>query len=85
MIFELLSVLFNANFYFILSVSATSFGRSQLQPIFPLLEALPEELQVAIPYLLSGVMGNLWVDNEQKLPCVLAVGANKPCILIWFK
>ncbi|KAK1400794.1 Acyltransferase-like protein, chloroplastic [Heracleum sosnowskyi] len=42
----------------ILANPATSFGRSQLQPIFPLLEALPEELQVAVPYLLSGIMGD---------------------------
>lgn len=60
---DLLSVLFDSNFCFILSIPATSFGRSQLQPIFPLLEALPEELQVAVPYLLSGIMGNSWVDK----------------------
>lgn len=36
---------------------ATSFSRSQLQPFFPVLEALPEELHNAVPYLLSYVMG----------------------------
>lgn len=37
--------------------SATSFGRSQLQPLLPLLEALPNELHNTVPYLLSFVMG----------------------------
>nr|GME20023.1 acyltransferase-like protein At1g54570, chloroplastic [Ipomoea batatas] len=41
----------------ILANPATSFGRSQLQPLFPFLEALPGELQFTIPYLLSSVMG----------------------------
>lgn len=42
----------------ILSNPATSFGKSQLQPFFPLLEAIPNELQITLPYLLSFVMGN---------------------------
>lgn len=41
-----------------LSILATSFGRSQLQPLFPILEALPDELHVTVPYLLSSIMGN---------------------------
>ncbi|GFQ01346.1 acyltransferase-like protein at1g54570 chloroplastic [Phtheirospermum japonicum] len=42
----------------ILANPATSFGRSQLQPLFPLLEAMPDELHIAVPYLLSFVMGD---------------------------
>ncbi|KAK9139442.1 hypothetical protein Scep_009123 [Stephania cephalantha] len=41
----------------VLANPATSFGQSQLQPLLPLLEALPDELHVAVPYLLSFVMG----------------------------
>ncbi|XP_004494663.1 phytyl ester synthase 1, chloroplastic [Cicer arietinum] len=37
---------------------ATSFGRSQLQPLLPILEALPDELHVTVPFLLSFVMGD---------------------------
>ncbi|KAL5835490.1 hypothetical protein ACOSQ3_015048 [Xanthoceras sorbifolium] len=37
---------------------ATSFGRSQLQPLLPILAALPDELHVTVPYLLSFVMGD---------------------------
>ncbi|TQD93006.1 hypothetical protein C1H46_021486 [Malus baccata] len=36
---------------------ATSVERSQLQPLFPILEAMPEELHFAVPYLLGFVMG----------------------------
>ncbi|XP_075522830.1 phytyl ester synthase 1, chloroplastic-like isoform X1 [Primulina tabacum] len=42
----------------VLANPATSFGRSQLQPLFPLLEALPNELHITVPYLLSFVMGD---------------------------
>ncbi|TXG65809.1 hypothetical protein EZV62_007084 [Acer yangbiense] len=46
--------------------------RSQLQPLFPLLEALPDELHVTVPYLLSFVMGDpmkMAMDNiDSKLP-----------------
>ncbi|XP_027350283.1 acyltransferase-like protein At1g54570, chloroplastic isoform X2 [Abrus precatorius] len=42
----------------ILANPATSFGRSQLQPLFPILEALPNELHVTVPFLLSFVMGD---------------------------
>ncbi|GFY90631.1 esterase/lipase/thioesterase family protein [Actinidia rufa] len=35
------------------------FGRSQLQPLFPLLEAMPDELHITFPYLLSFIMGIL--------------------------
>ncbi|KAK4852770.1 hypothetical protein QYF36_026936 [Acer negundo] len=51
---------------------ATSFGRSQLQPLFPILEALPNELHVTVPYLLSFVMGDpmkmAMVNIDSKLP-----------------
>ncbi|KAM1095687.1 hypothetical protein EV2_010836 [Malus domestica] len=36
---------------------ATSVERSQLQPLFPILEAMPDELHFAVPYLLGFVMG----------------------------
>ncbi|KAL9393264.1 hypothetical protein Peur_012549 [Populus x canadensis] len=56
----------------ILANPATSFNRSQLQPLFPLLEALPDELHNAVPYLLSFVMGDpvkmAMVNIESKLP-----------------
>ncbi|ERN16884.1 hypothetical protein AMTRI_Chr02g264470 [Amborella trichopoda] len=42
----------------ILSNPATSFGKSQLQPLLPLIEAVPAELHSAIPYLLSTIMGD---------------------------
>ncbi|XP_004304715.1 PREDICTED: acyltransferase-like protein At1g54570, chloroplastic-like, partial [Fragaria vesca subsp. vesca] len=35
---------------------ATSMERSQLLPLFPILEALPDELHIGVPYLLSFVM-----------------------------
>ncbi|GMY14955.1 acyltransferase-like protein At1g54570, chloroplastic [Fagus crenata] len=41
----------------ILSNPATSFGRSQLQPLFPILEAMPDGLVSAVPYLLGSIMG----------------------------
>lgn len=41
----------------ILANPATSFNRSQLQPLLPLLEALPEQLHFTVPYFLSFVMG----------------------------
>ncbi|XP_048134020.1 phytyl ester synthase 1, chloroplastic-like [Rhodamnia argentea] len=37
---------------------ATSFGRSQLQPLLPLLEAMPDGLHFTVPYLLSFIMGD---------------------------
>ncbi|XP_078168112.1 esterase/lipase/thioesterase family protein isoform X3 [Carex rostrata] len=37
---------------------ATSFDKSPLQPIFPLLENLPSELHATVPYILSFVMGD---------------------------
>ncbi|GER40507.1 esterase/lipase/thioesterase family protein [Striga asiatica] len=42
----------------ILANPATSFGRSQLQPLLPFLEALPDELHILVPYMLSFVMGD---------------------------
>ncbi|GMY21173.1 phytyl ester synthase 1, chloroplastic-like isoform X1 [Fagus crenata] len=56
----------------ILSNPATSFGRSQLQPLFPILEAMPDGLHSAVPYLLSSIMGDLvkmaTVNVESRLP-----------------
>ncbi|WOL16464.1 hypothetical protein Cni_G25251 [Canna indica] len=37
---------------------ATSFEKSQLQPIIPVLEALPSNLHITVPYLLSLIMGD---------------------------
>ncbi|KAL3728172.1 hypothetical protein ACJRO7_032859 [Eucalyptus globulus] len=42
----------------LLANPATSFGRSQLQPLLPLLEAMPDELHFTVPYLLRFVMGD---------------------------
>lgn len=38
---------------------ATSFGKSYLQPLLPILDALPDELHVTVCYLLSLIMGNM--------------------------
>ncbi|KAF3454372.1 hypothetical protein FNV43_RR04819 [Rhamnella rubrinervis] len=58
----------------ILANPATSFGRSQLQPLFPILEAMPDILHTSIPYLLSFVMGDptkmAMVNVENRLPPV---------------
>uniref|UniRef100_A0A0A9CQB9 Serine aminopeptidase S33 domain-containing protein n=1 Tax=Arundo donax TaxID=35708 RepID=A0A0A9CQB9_ARUDO len=37
---------------------ATSFANTPLQPILPLLEAMPSEFHFTVPYLLSFVMGD---------------------------
>ncbi|KAL5219898.1 hypothetical protein ABZP36_024611 [Zizania latifolia] len=37
---------------------ATSFSKTPLQPILPVLEAMPSDLHVTVPYLLSFVMGD---------------------------
>ncbi|PIA57053.1 hypothetical protein AQUCO_00600052v1 [Aquilegia coerulea] len=37
---------------------ATSFEKSQMQPLFPLLEVMPAEFHTAIPYLLSFIIAN---------------------------
>uniref|UniRef100_A0ACD5UPC0 Uncharacterized protein n=1 Tax=Avena sativa TaxID=4498 RepID=A0ACD5UPC0_AVESA len=37
---------------------ATSFAKTPIQPILPLLEAMPSELHVTVPYLLSFVMAD---------------------------
>ncbi|XP_039113920.1 acyltransferase-like protein At1g54570, chloroplastic isoform X2 [Dioscorea cayenensis subsp. rotundata] len=37
---------------------ATSFGKSQVQPLIPVLEGLPSNLHNTVPYLLSFVMGD---------------------------
>ncbi|KAJ9180156.1 hypothetical protein P3X46_008435 [Hevea brasiliensis] len=55
----------------ILANPATSFGRSQLEHLLPILEALPDGLHNAVPYLLSFVMGDplkmAMVDIENRL------------------
>ncbi|KAK2977352.1 hypothetical protein RJ640_013331 [Escallonia rubra] len=49
-----------------------SLGRSQLLPLLPFLEALPDELHIAVPYLLSSVMGDpvkmAMVSTERSIP-----------------
>ncbi|KAG6646440.1 hypothetical protein I3843_07G008800 [Carya illinoinensis] len=56
----------------ILANPATSFGRSQLQPLLPILEAMPAGLHSAVPYLLSSIMGDpvkmAMVNIESRLP-----------------
>ncbi|XP_019239611.1 PREDICTED: acyltransferase-like protein At1g54570, chloroplastic isoform X4 [Nicotiana attenuata] len=42
----------------ILANPATSFARTPLQPLLPLLESLPDEFHVTVPYLLSFIMGD---------------------------
>ncbi|XP_068659847.1 phytyl ester synthase 1, chloroplastic-like [Aristolochia californica] len=42
----------------VLANPATSFGNSPLQPVLPLLELLPKEFHVTVPYLLSFIMGD---------------------------
>ncbi|OVA17415.1 Diacylglycerol acyltransferase [Macleaya cordata] len=42
----------------ILANPATSFHKSQLQPLFPFLEVIPEQLHVGFPYFLTLVAGN---------------------------
>ncbi|KAG0621272.1 hypothetical protein M758_3G006800 [Ceratodon purpureus] len=42
----------------VLANPATSFDRSQLQPLFPLLQATPSQLFGVVPYLLSFIMGD---------------------------
>ncbi|KAG0537696.1 hypothetical protein BDA96_03G171400 [Sorghum bicolor] len=37
---------------------ATSFAKTPLQPVLPLLESMPSEFHVTVPYLLSFVMGD---------------------------
>lgn len=66
LIFGVLAVLlmFNGCYFFL--HSATSFGKSQLQPIIPLLEALPRNLHATVPYFLSFIMGMLFISFWQK-------------------
>ncbi|KAF3785254.1 Acyltransferase-like protein [Nymphaea thermarum] len=58
----------------ILSNPATSFPKSPLWPFLPLLESIPDQLHIAVPYLLSMVMGDpvkmALVDVEDQLPLV---------------
>ncbi|KAF8018011.1 hypothetical protein BT93_H3034 [Corymbia citriodora subsp. variegata] len=42
----------------LLANPATSFGRSQLQPLLPLLEAMPDNLRFTLPYLISFFVGD---------------------------
>ncbi|KAJ3702049.1 hypothetical protein LUZ61_005754 [Rhynchospora tenuis] len=48
----------NIDLVLVLVNPATSFDKSPLQPIFPLLENLPSDLHVTVPYMLSFVMGD---------------------------
>ncbi|XP_068317482.1 phytyl ester synthase 1, chloroplastic-like [Pyrus communis] len=54
---------------------ATSVERSPLQPLFPILAAMPDELHIAVPYLLGFVMGDptkmAMVNIENRLPSSL--------------
>ncbi|KAI9083983.1 hypothetical protein K1719_033979 [Acacia pycnantha] len=53
----------------ILANSATSFGRSQLQLLTPLLEAMPSQLSPGLPYFLALTAGNplrMLLDNTLK-------------------
>ncbi|CAA7023760.1 unnamed protein product [Microthlaspi erraticum] len=49
---------------------ATSFEKSQLQPLLPILEMVPEELHFTVPYALSFIMGDpikmttIGIDNQ---------------------
>ncbi|XP_057963000.1 phytyl ester synthase 1, chloroplastic isoform X2 [Malania oleifera] len=56
---------------------ATSFGRSQLQPLLPVLEALPDGLHFTVPYLLSFIMGDplklAMVNIETRFPPALVL------------
>ncbi|KAF3435296.1 hypothetical protein FNV43_RR22383 [Rhamnella rubrinervis] len=42
----------------ILANPSTSFGKSQLQPLIPLIEVIPKSLQLSLPYVLSLMTGN---------------------------
>uniref|UniRef100_A0A1D1ZH36 Acyltransferase-like protein At1g54570, chloroplastic n=1 Tax=Anthurium amnicola TaxID=1678845 RepID=A0A1D1ZH36_9ARAE len=48
----------NIDLLLVLSNPATSFGKSQLQPLLPIMENLPNEFHIAVPYLLSFIMGD---------------------------
>ncbi|XP_024982966.1 acyltransferase-like protein At1g54570, chloroplastic isoform X2 [Cynara cardunculus var. scolymus] len=70
----------------ILANPATSFDRSQLQPILPILEVMPDTLHVTIPYLLSFVMGDpikmAMVDSESSsIPNLEKLSANLTSML----
>ncbi|XP_027114435.1 acyltransferase-like protein At1g54570, chloroplastic [Coffea eugenioides] len=61
----------------VLANPATSFNRSQLQPLLPFLEAIPIEHHFTVPYLLSFVMGEpvkmAMVTVDATLPPRIAV------------
>lgn len=61
----------------ILANPATCFNKSQLQPLFPLLEAIPPELYGTVPYLLSSIMGDpvrmAMADINDELPLLETV------------
>ncbi|TYH99540.1 hypothetical protein ES332_A11G073500v1 [Gossypium tomentosum] len=53
----------------VLSNPATSFSQSQLQPLIPLLEMMPDEFPINLPYILSLATGNpltVLMDNVVK-------------------
>lgn len=47
----------NCQICFVFLFLATSFERSPLQPLLPILEMVPEELHFTVPYVLSFIMG----------------------------
>ncbi|XP_047315847.1 phytyl ester synthase 1, chloroplastic [Impatiens glandulifera] len=67
----------NIDLVVVLANPASSFGRSQLSPLLPLLEAMPDEIHFTIPYLLSFVMGEPFkmatVSIERGIPPTVAL------------
>ncbi|KAL9686530.1 hypothetical protein QQ045_023990 [Rhodiola kirilowii] len=77
----------------ILANPATSFRRSQLQPLFPILESLPDELHFTLPYFLSLIMGDplkmasVGIETRRPPAAVLQELSSKltgllPCLLV---
>ncbi|KAL3722932.1 hypothetical protein ACJRO7_035169 [Eucalyptus globulus] len=62
----------------ILANPATSFDKSQIQPLLPLLELMPEQLQLSYPFILSLMAGDPWrtfnASTEKGLPPQQTVG-----------
>ncbi|XP_008231052.1 PREDICTED: acyltransferase-like protein At3g26840, chloroplastic [Prunus mume] len=51
----------------ILANPATSFGKSQLQPIIPVLQVIPDSLPISLPHILSSMTGVLVANLEKGL------------------
>ncbi|PSS30306.1 Acyltransferase-like protein [Actinidia chinensis var. chinensis] len=62
----------------ILSNPATCFSKSQLQPLFPLMQIIPEQLHFSMPYILSLMTGNplkmVMATVQKGLPLQQTVG-----------